>query len=108
MSRAEGAEPPSGLPPNGFRCVSWRRRRAAAARLVALDCGCSDPWPCRCTDPPLTDQAVDGWAAAARHLLADGRIPLLPLDVLRALHRRRGPDRALAEQLHAVTGGAAA
>jgi hypothetical protein len=43
--------------------------------------------------------------AAARHILAVGEVPLLPLEVLCALWRRGGHDRALAEQLHAATGG---
>ena len=34
-----------------------------------------------------------------------GQIPLLELEVLRALRRRGGLDRALAEMLHAATGG---
>jgi len=35
-------------------------------------------------------------------------IPLLPIEVLRALYRRGGDDRALAIELHAATGGEAA
>jgi hypothetical protein len=77
-----------------------RRRRQAAARSVPLDCGCPDPWPCRCSDPPLTDAAVDGWRDAAEHVLAAGHMPLLPLEIRRALYRRGGLDRELAERLH--------
>lgn len=100
---------PDTRPPRGFCIVEQlRRRRAAAARSAPLACGCADPWPCTCTDPPLTAQALDGWAAAARHVLALGRTPLLPVEVLRALHRRGGPDRDLAEALHRATGGVAA
>ncbi|WP_460356685.1 hypothetical protein, partial [Mycobacterium sp. ZZG] len=72
------------------------RRHAAADRCVPLDCGCRDPWPCRCADPPLSDQALDGWRDAALRLLFDGLIPLLPIEVRRALYRRGGPDRVLA------------
>ena len=82
-----------------------RRRRAAAARSLPLDCGCRDPYPCRCTSPPLSDTAVDGWRDAAQHVLATGRIPLLPLEIRRALWRRGGTDRALAEVLHRACGG---
>lgn len=82
-----------------------RRRRRAAERLALLDCGCSDPWPCRCTEPPLTDCALDGWRNAAQHVFAGGQTPLLPVEVLRALYARGGDDRRLAEQLHAASGG---
>lgn len=82
-----------------------RRRREAARRVPPLACGCPDPWPCRCTEPPLSELALDGWASAARHLRSTGRTPLLPLEVLRALHRRGGADRELAEELHAETTG---
>lgn len=81
------------------------RRAAAAQRIVALDCGCPDPRLCRCTEPPLSNLAIDGWRDAARHLLCAGRMPLVPLDVRRALYRRGGADRQLAEKLHAGCGG---
>ena len=74
-----------------------RARRAAARRLVPLDCGCRDPWPCRCTCTPLSQWALDGWRDAAAHLLDTGWMPVLPIEVCRALWRRGGPDRALAE-----------
>jgi hypothetical protein len=76
------------------------RRQVAAHRSAPLDCGCRDPWPCRCTRPPLSEPAIHGWRSAAEHLLAIGQIPLLPLEVRRALWRRGGYDRALAELLH--------
>lgn len=82
-----------------------RRRRRAAERLAILDCGCADPWPCRCTVPALTERALDAWRAAAEVVLDTGKTPLLPLEVLRALYRRGGDDRVLAEQLHAANGG---
>lgn len=88
---------------------SWNRRRALAQRMVPLDCGCGpDPWVCRCTEPQLSDFAIDGWRDAALHVLAVGQMPLVPLDVRRALHRRGGPDRELARTLHAGCGGAVA
>jgi hypothetical protein len=82
-----------------------RRRRAASWRLPPLDCGCRDPWPCRCSEPPLSEHALDGWRDAALRLLFDGRVPLLPIEVRRALWKRGGPDRVLAEQLHEACGG---
>lgn len=42
------------------------------------------------------------------HLLRAGRAPLLPLEVRRALWRRGGADRELAELLHDECGGEAA
>jgi hypothetical protein len=90
-----------------------KRRQAAAARLVPLDCGCptgrhSDPLSCLCTFPPLTDDQLDGWKAAALHVLSTSRIPVLPIEVRRALWRRGGRDRVLAERLHEACGGGAA
>ncbi len=85
----------------------WRCRREASWRMVALDCGCRDPWPCRCTTPPLTDHALDGWRDAARHILDCGQIPLVPLEIRRALWRRQGADRLLVERLHQACGEAA-
>lgn len=87
---------------------SWDRRRDAAHRRVPLNCGCRDSWPCRCTDPPLSEHALDGWRDAANHVLASGRMPVVPLDVRRALYRRGGTDRELAETLHAGCEGAIA
>lgn len=80
------------------------RRRSASQRLTILDCGCADPWPCRCTETPLSARVVDGWRDAAEYIRATGKMPLLPAEVLRALYRRGGDDRVLAEQLlHAAT-----
>ncbi len=84
------------------------RRRSASPRLVPLDCGCRDPWPCRCSDPPLSERMVDAGRDAALHVLDAGEIPLLQIEILQALYRRGGVDRALAEQLHALAGGVVA
>ncbi|MDT5076777.1 MAG: hypothetical protein QOJ80_1414 [Mycobacterium sp.] len=80
------------------------RRHRAARRLPSLDCGCRDPWPCRCTEPALSDRMIDAGRDAALHILERGRIPLLEIEVLRALWRRGGGDRELAEKLHVLTG----
>lgn len=53
----------------------------------------------------LADRWVDAGRDAALHLLRRGHIPLLELEVLQALRRRGGLDRALAEMLYAATGG---
>ena len=85
--------------------AAWKRRNQAARRVAPLDCGCADPWPCRCTEPPLSDHALDGWRDAALRVLFSGQLPLLPIEVRRALWKRGGPDRVLAEQLHAACDG---
>lgn len=83
-----------------------RSRRAASRRSAPLDCGCRDPWPCRCTQPPLTNHALDSWRDAAEHVLsATGRPPLVPIEVRRAWYRRGGAYRELAERLHEACGG---
>jgi len=92
-------------PQKSTRLAWWERRRAAACRVVPLDCGCPDPWPCRCTDPPLSLRAMDGWRDAALHVLSTGKVPILEVEVLQALWRRGGADRELAELLHNLTGG---
>lgn len=89
---------------NGILCI-LSRRRASARRLAPLDCGCRDEWPCRCNEPPLSDAMVDAGRDAALHLLRHGQVPRLELEVLRALYRRGGSDRALAEELHELAGG---
>lgn len=88
--------------------AGWKRRRRAVRRLVPLNCGCPDPWPCRCTDPPLSDKMIDAGRDAALHFLAAGRVPLLKIEVLQGLYRRGGEDRELAELLHTLTDGALA
>lgn len=73
--------------------VQLRRRRAASWRMVPLDCGCptgphAELLACLCTFPPLTDHQLDGWRDAARDVLATGHMPLVPIEVRRALWRR--------------------
>jgi hypothetical protein len=84
--------------------AALRARRAASDRVPPLDCGCRDPWPCTCTEPPLSERAVAGWRDAALAVLSVGRTPLLPLEVRRALWRRGGADRVLAELLNDACG----
>ncbi|GAS95650.1 uncharacterized protein RMCC_2616 [Mycolicibacterium canariasense] len=92
--------------PSQDRLSQSQRRLASARRMPALDCGCSpDPWLCHCTEPPLSTRAVNGWRDAANYLLAQGKTPLLPVEVLQALWRRGGADGALAEELHSLSGG---
>ncbi|MGP4058980.1 hypothetical protein ACTWP6_29930 [Mycobacterium sp. 4D054] len=78
------------------------RRRDAAHRSEPLACGCRDPWPCYRHDgvQPVTGHQLDGWSAAALHLLDCGLSPAVPVDVARRLWRRGGRDRLLAQRLH--------
>ena len=85
-----------------------RRRRQAAARSVPLDCGCRDPWGCRCTEPPLSEHAIESWRRTALDILRAGNMPVLPIEATRALWKRGGADRVLAELLHDACGGEAA
>jgi hypothetical protein len=82
-----------------------RRRRQAALRLPPVDCGCVDPWLCRCSRPPLSEKMIDAGADAAHHLLEIGFVPFLEPAVLRALHARAGDGRVLAEELYQLAGG---
>ncbi|WKW97320.1 hypothetical protein Q3O43_20080 [Rhodococcus aetherivorans] len=81
--------------------IALERRRTAACRLPALPCSCRDPWLCRCDTAAgeLTGRYLDGWRDAAEHLLEVGIVTSVPAGVLRALWRRGGTDRALAERL---------
>ena len=83
--------------------VCWTRRRDAAVRVSLLDCGCADPWVCRCcTVTALSDNQLDAWADTARYVIdTTGCTPMLPVEVLRRLWQRGGDDRALAEKLRA-------
>lgn len=83
----------------------WTRRQHAARRVAPLDCGCPDPWPCRCSEPPLSDKMIDAGRDAALHVLAVGQVPLLKYEVLQGLWRRGGEDRELAALLHRLTDG---
>ena len=76
-----------------------------ARPTVSLDCGCRGSGVRRCSQPPLSEQWVTAGRDAALHILGRGYIPLLDLEVLRALWRRGGRDRRLAQRLHQMTGG---
>ncbi|PEG58592.1 hypothetical protein CQY21_21580 [Mycolicibacterium boenickei] len=63
------------------------RRRKAAHRCQPLECGCQDPWICRCHDPELTDQQIEAAINAAELLLQHGLMPLFTIPTRRALWR---------------------
>ena len=48
---------------------------------------------------------IDAGRDAAQHILDTGEVPLLEIEILRALYRRGGTDREFAEQLYEMTGG---
>lgn len=75
-----------------------RRRRAATADLRQLHCGCRDPWTCRHYDaePEITEQFINGYRDAAKHLLAAGLTPAPNVRVMRAMWARGGDDQRLA------------
>jgi hypothetical protein len=101
--------------PRQCRPETWMwRRRQAAQRLAPLGCGCRDPLFCRCRPPvserpALSEKMVDAGADAAIHILiTTGCAPILKTDVLRALWRRGGDDRRLAQEPYELAGGDAA
>ncbi|MFI9505620.1 hypothetical protein [Nocardia sp. NPDC052566] len=81
-----------------------RHRAEAAQRLPG-----GDPWviDLHCDDFRLTGKQLEAWGHAANHIGMDGNTPILPLEVLRALHRRGGADRILAERVYRAGGVAA-
>jgi hypothetical protein len=63
---------------------------------MPLDCGCRDPWPCRChercpccgQEPPPSEVQLDGWRDAILHLADHGLVAIVPAWVRRALRER--------------------
>lgn len=86
--------------PSGFGGTAQPNGSQALCR-----CG-PDPWLCCCSraKPALTDHAVDGWHMTAQHLLDIGCTPLVPAQVLRALHKRGGDHQKVAQQLYEPVG----
>ncbi len=81
----------------GDTVAGLHRRRKASQRSALLDCGCADPWCCRCRRPPLSDRMIDAGAAAATHLLDTGYLPIFDLPTLRELWR--GGHHQLVDEL---------
>lgn len=70
--------------------VQLRRRRGTSWRLPKLDPGRSDPWH---YEPP----GVSGYEDAAHHLLELGLTPAPNRDGLRAMWKRGGHSRQVAD-----------
>lgn len=76
------------------------RRKAAAQRLPSLECGCRDPWTCRCFgagEPTLLQ--VDAYRDTAILLLSRGMTPAPRIPEMRVLWRRGGEDRLVVEAI---------
>jgi len=66
----------------------WTRRRDAADRRIGTT--------------SISEHGLDAWAATITDLQRHGTPAVVEVVVLRALWRRGGPDRRLAEQVHAT------
>jgi len=66
----------------------WTRRRDAADRRIGT------------TTP--SEHSLDAWAATITDLQRHGNPPIVDVATLRAMWRRGGSDRRLAEQVHAT------
>ena len=79
----------------------WTLRRQAAQRVPILPCGRhADPWPCRCTDDPLTEKHLDAWASTIAHLAALDCPAVVPVEALDGLRRRGGAGAQAAALAH--------
>jgi hypothetical protein len=79
-----------------------RRRHAAAQRLLILDCGCSDPWPCKHFGESASEASeveVDAYLKTALLLLAHGYTPAPNIRAMRGLWRRGGASRDVARRI---------
>jgi hypothetical protein len=78
-----------------------RRRRAATYRVPRLECGsCADPWTCRCyDDPEPTPRMVDAYRDAVQTISGAGMTPAAFVPEMRAMWRRGGEYRRLAQTI---------
>jgi hypothetical protein len=81
---------------NGTEYIAGiRRRRAATYRLPRRDCGCVDPWTCRCDDRGPSDRMVAAYEAAAETLLNEGFAPAPFLPEMRAMWSKSNRSREM-------------
>lgn len=102
---AAEATRPGTLAKCNFHANALHRRFLEASRGV-LECGCADPWLCRCHDEPrpLNRRQIDAAFASADHLLAAGMCPPLSPEVARIGWRRGGETRRLVSEVAARNG----
>lgn len=83
-----------------------RHRRTACHRMERLDCGCVDPWTCRCHEKESSRTDPELVKVVAEHLLAATGGPGIghDADAGRALWRRGGRDARLAELINRCGG----
>jgi hypothetical protein len=74
-------------------------RRESARRLPPMECGCSDPWPCRCASAEPSDKGVEGYLEAVAHLSSLGLLGAPFLPELRALWRRGDAERRIVRDI---------
>ncbi len=80
--------------------VGLRQRKIETYRREPLDCGCVDPWTCRCYDPAEpSSRQVDGYRDAIVHLAGLQLLAAPSLPALRAMWCRGGTDRRLAADI---------
>jgi hypothetical protein len=72
--------------------------------MPPLDCGCPDPWLCRCSGAQLTENMIAAAVAAAELLDGLGTPGLFDADTCRAMHRR-GYERLALEAARQGGGG---
>ena len=75
------------------------RQRHLWSRRLQLDCGCTDQCRCDYRNNP-SDRRVDGYLAAIEHLAEQGLCAAALSPELRALWRRGGSDRRMAETIN--------
>lgn len=75
------------------------RRRDAAHRSEPLECGCRDPWTCRCRDSEPSEHQLDAYQDAAEHLLDLNLLPAPNVVAMRQMWRRGGDTQRLARRI---------
>jgi len=82
-----------------MRTDQLQRQRRAWRRKPRLECGCSEPCRCDYRNNP-SEKRVDGYRDTIEHLAEHGLGAAALSPELRALWRRGGSDRQLAEQIN--------
>lgn len=104
--RATEGEQQADIHHNVYSHPTALHRRFLAASRGVLECGCADPWLCRCLDEPrsLTNHRLDAIRDAAQHLLGVGICPVVSPEAARILWRRGGDDRRLLSEIASRNG----